>query len=60
MLRKGMRVREPTKKVGQVARTGKVLAVEGRAVEIEWDDGHVSRLTDAVLVPITDKERSKA
>ncbi len=55
-----MRVREPTKKVGQVARTGKILAVEGRAVEVEWDDGHVSRLTDAVLVPIKEKSGKKA
>ena len=37
-LHKGMRVRELTKKVGQVPRQGKVLEVHGHTVEVAWDD----------------------
>ena len=57
-LRKGMRVRELTKKVGQVAHTGKVLDVRGHTVEIEWDDGHVSSLSHGFLIPIPQKKES--
>mgnify|MGYP001125082748 CR=1 FL=1 len=52
MLRKGMHVRELTKKVGQVARTGTVLQVHGDTVEVRWDDGHVSSLSGGFLRPI--------
>ena len=51
VLKKGMRVVEPTKKVGHVPRRGKVVEVDGRTVGVQWDDGHVSHLTDAVLIP---------
>jgi hypothetical protein len=51
-LHKGMRVRELTKKVGQVAHTGTVLSVHGRTVEIRWDDGHVSSLSHGFVFPI--------
>lgn len=51
-VRKGMHVRELTKKVGQIARTGVVLAVRDGIVEVKWDDGHVSTLSGAVLVPV--------
>ena len=51
-LRKGMRVKELTKKVGQVARTGIVLNVHGSTVEVHWDDGHTSSLTQGFLFPI--------
>lgn len=51
-LRKGMRVRELTKKVGQVPRTGTVLAVHGSAVEVHWDDGHTSSLSHGFLFPV--------
>ena len=50
MLKKGMRVVEPTKKVGQVSRRGVVVDVDHQTVEVRWDDGHTSRLTDAVLM----------
>ena len=53
-----MRVRELTKKVGQVPRTGKVLTVRGDNVEVLWDDGHVSSLSGAVLQPIQKAARS--
>ncbi|MFZ0492740.1 MAG: hypothetical protein WAM81_06015 [Acidimicrobiia bacterium] len=52
---KGMHVRELTKKVGQVARTGVVVAVRDGIVEVRWDDGRVSTLSGAMLVPV--KER---
>ncbi|HLA67456.1 MAG TPA: hypothetical protein VJP05_08250 [Acidimicrobiia bacterium] len=51
-LRKGMRVRELSKRVGQIPRSGKVLAVRGPTVEVQWEDGHVSSLTGAYLDPI--------
>jgi hypothetical protein len=47
-----MHVRELTKKVGQAARTGVVLAVRDGIVEVRWDDGHVSTLSGAMLVPV--------
>jgi hypothetical protein len=52
VLRSGMHVRELTKKVGQMGRTGKVIRVNGDNVEVLWDDGHVSSLSGAVLQPI--------
>lgn len=55
-LRKGMRVKELTKKVGQVARTGTVLDVRGPTVEVRWDDGHVSSLSQGFLFPIAGKK----
>ena len=42
MLKPGMRVEELTKKVGQVPRYGKVKAVHGESIEVQWDDDHVS------------------
>ncbi|NOY54692.1 MAG: hypothetical protein GXP34_01770 [Actinobacteria bacterium] len=51
-LRKGMHVRELTKKIGQVGRTGVVVGIRDGIVEVRWDDGRVSTLSGAVLVPI--------
>jgi hypothetical protein len=56
-LRKGMRVRELTKKVGQAARTGTVLGVHGTTVEVRWDDGRVSSLSHGFLFPIAEAGR---
>ena len=42
VLKKGMRVVEPTKKVGQVSRRGVVVEVDHQTVEVRWDDGHTS------------------
>ena len=50
-LRKGMRVRELTKRVGQVPRAGKVRGLHGDSVEVRWDDGHVSSVTGSYLFP---------
>ena len=51
-LRKGMRVKQLTKKVGQAARTGTVLSIHGQTVEVRWDDGHTSSLSHGFLFPV--------
>ena len=51
-LRQGMRVRELTKKGGQPARQGTVLAVRDSSTEVRWEDGRVSSLSGAYLYPI--------
>lgn len=55
-LRKGMRVQELTKKVGQTPRRGKVLDVHDDTVEVLWDDGHTSSLTGGYLIPAPQKK----
>lgn len=54
MLHKGTRVVRITKKVGQVAATGKVTAIhDDYSVEIEWDDGHTSITSKDAVTPLT-------
>jgi len=55
-IRKGMQVRELTKKVGQVSRRGTVLGIHGHTVEIRWDNGQVSSLSQGLLVPVPEKK----
>ena len=55
-LRKGMRIRQATMKVGQIPQRGKILDVRGSTVDVRWDDGHVSSLTGGVLLP--DKKKT--
>jgi hypothetical protein len=43
-------VRELTKKVGQVSRTGKITDIRGEFFEVLWDDGHTGLLSGGVLV----------
>jgi hypothetical protein len=57
-LRKGMRVQELTKKVGQVPRRGKVLDIHDHSVEVLWDDGHTSSLAQGLLFPAKEKKPS--
>ncbi len=57
MLKPGMRVEELTKKVGQVPRYGKVKAVHGESVEVEWEDEHVSIVSRQSLHAISAKSR---
>lgn len=59
-LRKGMRVRELTKKVGQIPRKGRVKEVHGHSVEVAWDDGHVSSVAGSYLFPIKEPSRSES
>lgn len=51
-LRKGMLVRELTKRVGQVPRIGRVRDLHGHSVEVEWEDGHISSLSESFLFPV--------
>ncbi|MDP2623928.1 MAG: DUF1918 domain-containing protein [Actinomycetota bacterium] len=53
-LRKGMHVRELSKRVGQPPRTGRVLEVHGRTVSVRWDDGHHSSISGGYLIPLRD------
>jgi len=55
-LRKGMRVKELTKRVGQVAHTGVVLSVHGSTVQVRWDDGHISSLSHGFLFPVAEEK----
>ncbi|VAW04435.1 hypothetical protein MNBD_ACTINO01-1329 [hydrothermal vent metagenome] len=58
MIRKGDRVERLTKKVGQVAATGKVTEVrDAHYVEVQWDDGHTSVASKDGLVLLTDANR---
>ncbi len=58
MLRKGTRVERLSKKVGQVAATGRVIAVRDQyRVEVQWDDGHTSIISKDALTPLTEANR---
>ena len=52
MLKPGMRVEELTKKVGQMPRYGKVMAVHGESIEVRWEDEHISIVSRQSLHPI--------
>jgi hypothetical protein len=51
MMHKGTRVVRLTKKVGQAAPTGKIVAVRGTSYEIKWDDGHTSVTSSEAVLP---------
>lgn len=53
MVRKGDKVTTLTPRIGQAARTGRVVDVRDDFVEVEWDDGHVSLLTKGSVVRVT-------
>lgn len=57
MLKKGERVEELTKKTGQRPRVGMIINIRGDWVEVQWGDGHVSRVTGALLRPVTKPEK---
>ena len=58
MIRKGSRVVQLTKKVGQAGPTGKVIRIEDHnVIEVEWDDGHTSITSREALVPLTEANR---
>jgi hypothetical protein len=55
MFRKGNHVERLTKKVGQTAATGKVVAtLDRRCAEVQWDDGHTSIISMDALAPLTE------
>jgi hypothetical protein len=58
MIRKGARVERLTKKVGQVAATGRVTEIrDEHYVEVRWDDGHTSVVTKDGLALLTEANR---
>ena len=58
MLKPGMLVEQLTKKVGQVPRHGKIIAVKGNSVEVSWDDEHTSIVSPESLHAL--KKKTKA
>lgn len=52
MLRRGTRVTQMTRRVGQRAPTGRIVDLRGDSYEIRWDDGHTSIMTREGVVPI--------
>jgi hypothetical protein len=56
VLKKGERVEELTKKMGQRPRVGLIIDIRRDSVEVRWDDGHVSSVTGALLRPVTKPE----
>lgn len=59
-MRKGQKVETLTKTVGQTPRTGVVVDLRDEEfVEVEWDDGHTSIVTQSTLVPASKKEDKK-
>lgn len=57
MLRQGTRVTKLTKKVGATAPTGRIVGVRPHAYEVEWDDGHVSLITQSAVVAVKNNKR---
>lgn len=59
-MRKGQKVETLTKTVGQTPRTGVVVDLRDEEfVEVEWDDGHTSIVTQSTLVPASKNEEQK-
>jgi hypothetical protein len=50
-LHKGQRIKTLTKTVGRAPRRGVIQRVDGKTVEVRWDDGHTSILSDGTLIP---------
>lgn len=57
MLKKGERVEELTKKTGQRPRVGMIIDIRSDWVDVQWDDGHVSSVTGALLRLVTKPEK---
>ena len=60
MLKKGDKVIELTRKVGQPSRTGIVEATHGESVEVRWDDGHLSITSRTSLASKTEANEASA
>ena len=58
MLKPGMKVEQLTKKVGQVARQGKVIAVKENSIEVTWDDDHTSIVSPESLHALGKKPKA--
>ena len=51
----GEKVTKLTKKVGQAAPTGRIIAIKGDSVEVKWEDGHTSLISKVGVVPARKK-----
>lgn len=51
-MHRGDKVAKLTKKVGQTAPTGRVIAIKGDSLEVKWDDGHWSLISRIGVVPV--------
>jgi hypothetical protein len=60
VLKKGEKVIELTKKVGQHSRTGVIEALHDESAEVRWDDGHVSIVSRSALAPQTKANKASA
>jgi hypothetical protein len=49
-VRRGDKVTKLTKRVGQTAPVGQVVAIKGDSVEVKWEDGHTSLISRVGLV----------
>ncbi len=58
MLKPGMKVEQLTKKVGQVARQGKVIAVKENSIEVTWDDDRTSIVSPESLHALGQKSKA--
>jgi len=57
-MRKGQKVETLTKTVGQTPRAGVIIDLrEEDLVEVEWEDGHVSIVTQSALITTTESKR---
>ncbi len=56
-MKKGQLVTTLTSRIGQASRTGRVVAVSGGLIEVEWEDGHRSFLTPESVVPVKKDHR---
>lgn len=56
-MRKGQKIETITKTVGQTPRSGVVVDVRDEDfVEVEWDDGHTSVISETALSPTTSEK----
>lgn len=59
-MRKGQTVEVLTKTVGQPPRTGVVVDIRDEEfVEVEWEDGHTSVISQTALNPVEKAKSSK-
>jgi len=49
-MHRGDRVTKMTRKVGQSAPTGTIVALKGASVEVRWDDGRTSLISRSGIV----------
>ena len=58
MLRRGTKVTQMTKRVGQRAPTGQIVDIRNDSYEIKWEDGHTSITTPEGIVPVKNTKQT--